>query len=429
MISWLIEQTIFLSLIVFWLLITKPFVTRFIGASAQYLQWTLLPLSILVSLITIHSPVQNTLSHYKVGQFILSAKQVSITATQNWLSMHNVLVFIWLSVVIGLLITLIIQHRTYIKSLQLTAIDQGTRQILISNQSQTKGQRDCIDFFQIYVSDKVNSPFVFGLFNTKLVLPLQFLEDFNQAQRDMIMAHELTHLRRGDLFWNSAAQLIVLLFWFNPIMWFAYGQFRQSQELACDQSVLASRPKSMRLAYAKALLLCNIAGPKIPLTFINYGAKNAMQERMLHLKTHKKSKVWASILSMLLLVPLTLSINLVIAGDKTGKQAEATSSYPTYRVEPIYPALAAEQAIEGSVILSFDINLDGTVSDVKVVDSNPKVVFDDASVIAVKQWLYQQPSKKLDDMLVQLDFVLESENSKKSGAKHDTTVKVNDNLM
>lgn len=62
---------------------------------------------------------------------------------------------------------------------------------------------------------------------------------------------------------------------------------------------------------------------------------------------------------------------------------------PIVRVEPIYPRRAAEQMIEGWVTLQFDISTTGATTNVKVIDSQPKRIFDRAAERAVSKWKYR----------------------------------------
>ncbi|TKB03728.1 TonB family protein [Alteromonas portus] len=102
---------------------------------------------------------------------------------------------------------------------------------------------------------------------------------------------------------------------------------------------------------------------------------------------------------------LNLSINLNSAqGDM-----QAT---PQFRVDPTYPPEASRDGIEGWVKLGFTVSASGAVSDIKVLDSEPKRVFDRAARRALKKWKYKP---KLDGgkpvsqpgMVVVLDFKLE----------------------
>lgn len=97
------------------------------------------------------------------------------------------------------------------------------------------------------------SPMLFGLFKPRLILP-RHLRGFEAIQQHLIIAHELTHLRRRDLHWMSAGLALQTLFWFNPFMWLLRAQLAWAQELGCDRDVLRGRPQAQRKAYAAALV-------------------------------------------------------------------------------------------------------------------------------------------------------------------------------
>ncbi|PHV04860.1 class D beta-lactamase [Janthinobacterium sp. BJB412] len=97
------------------------------------------------------------------------------------------------------------------------------------------------------------SPMLFGLLRPRLLLPLH-LRGFAAAQQQMIVEHELTHLRRGDLHWMGAGILLQTLLWFNPFMRLLRENLSWAQELGCDRDVLRGRPQEQRKAYAAALV-------------------------------------------------------------------------------------------------------------------------------------------------------------------------------
>lgn len=61
---------------------------------------------------------------------------------------------------------------------------------------------------------------------------------------------------------------------------------------------------------------------------------------------------------------------------------------PLVRIEPDYPPRATERGIEGWVVVQFTITPAGTVKDAKVVDADPKGIFETAAVKAVERWKY-----------------------------------------
>jgi len=97
------------------------------------------------------------------------------------------------------------------------------------------------------------SPMLVGPFRPRLLLPLA-LRTMDPLQRELIVAHELTHWRRGDLWWLAACALLQALCWFNPAMRLLRARLVWAQELGCDRDVLRGRPQVQRKAYAAALV-------------------------------------------------------------------------------------------------------------------------------------------------------------------------------
>jgi len=86
-----------------------------------------------------------------------------------------------------------------------------------------------------------------------------------------------------------------------------------------------------------------------------------------------------------------------------------TEARPVVRVNPKYPIEAARNGIEGWVILAFDISAIGEVVNIKILDSEPKRVFDKAAKQALRKWKYRAKSVdgrpvSQENFTVQLDF-------------------------
>ncbi|MCU4675871.1 TonB family protein [Catenovulum sp. 2E275] len=99
-------------------------------------------------------------------------------------------------------------------------------------------------------------------------------------------------------------------------------------------------------------------------------------------------------------------------GNKLFALPANSQASPMFRMEPKYPTTAAMQGIEGWVRLSFDIGLAGEVENIKVLDAEPKRVFDRAAIAALKKWKYKPQLKEgraivLTGQSVELKFNLE----------------------
>ncbi len=85
----------------------------------------------------------------------------------------------------------------------------------------------------------------------------------------------------------------------------------------------------------------------------------------------------------------SIDANLDVGGLNLNTTVADREEVPVVRVEPIYPRRAAEQMIEGWVTLKFDITTTGATTNVKVVDAEPKRIFDRAAARAVSKWKYK----------------------------------------
>jgi len=105
----------------------------------------------------------------------------------------------------------------------------------------------------IYRSDKVLSPAVYGIIKAKIILPA----DIADTDIEYVLAHERTHIRRFDNLWRVVAVLTACIHWFNPLAWAFLKCFLTDMELACDAGVLKRLSGDARKEYSLALLSCS----------------------------------------------------------------------------------------------------------------------------------------------------------------------------
>lgn len=115
---------------------------------------------------------------------------------------------------------------------------------------------------RVLVSRDVPGPAMTGLFRPLLLLPASFGGDFEREERRLILLHEFTHVKRGDLLMNGLVVFLQALHWCNPLVWFAFARYRADRELACDSAVLSMCREDGRSRYGHALLkMESAAGP------------------------------------------------------------------------------------------------------------------------------------------------------------------------
>ena len=149
---------------------------------------------------------------------------------------------------------------------------------------------------RIYAAGSISSPCLAGL------IPAVYLtEDVVQTDAaELVLRHELTHLRHLDPLWSFCRAAAVTVYWWNPFIWLAAICSKRDAELACDEAVAARLPESKRLAYARAILAqaprktaaLSLAGPPV-------------KERILFLTKKQRTSVLCVILALLLVASAT----------------------------------------------------------------------------------------------------------------------------
>ncbi|AAN57525.1 energy transducer TonB [Shewanella oneidensis MR-1] len=110
--------------------------------------------------------------------------------------------------------------------------------------------------------------------------------------------------------------------------------------------------------------------------------------------------------------PQTFTPEMPIQTTLFTQSSMSAEALPLVQVSPRYPIEAAQNGKEGYVVVGFDITADGTVSNVRVLDANPKRIFDKEALSAVQNWKYKpkfDAGKAVPQLnqQVQLDFKLD----------------------
>ena len=145
----------------------------------------------------------------------------------------------------------------------------------------------------IWLCDNVASPFILGIFRPRIYMP----SGLDMEHRSSVLAHEKAHLRRKDHWWKPMGFVLMVIHWFNPVMWIAYVLLCRDIEAACDERVVKGMEPGERKRYSEALLSC--AAPRrsiaaCPLAFGEQGVKGRIKSGL----SYKKPTVWIILASV-----------------------------------------------------------------------------------------------------------------------------------
>ena len=153
----------------------------------------------------------------------------------------------------------------------------------------------------VYVTDRIRLPFTLGMIHPKIYLPYSLKEEYYES----VIMHERVHINRRDIWMKYLAIGIRNLFWFQPVLWFAYRMFVNDMEEACDETVLRQKGPDFREEYAHSLLELSDQDETIRDVAIGYGAgviKSRIKNVMYYEVTEKHKCIVATIVCCLFVI-------------------------------------------------------------------------------------------------------------------------------
>lgn len=243
------------------------------------------------------------------------------------ISFHTIALYIWL---IGVFI---LGFKTQIQNYRL--INFIKKQPVISD-------KRILDIFKIckksmsvqkdiplILAGKVSNPTVLGFFRPKLLLSKELINRLTEQQLRHIFFHELAHIRRRDVGFNWLMHSLLILNWFNPILWFAYICMREDQELACDAYALSFMEEEEKIPYGHTIisLLEQYSKYYRAPSMANLSRnKRTLKRRIFMIKKfEKKSYRWSALGIIVVLVVSSLSLLNAHADGSNGKSIEKTT--------------------------------------------------------------------------------------------------------
>lgn len=128
----------------------------------------------------------------------------------------------------------------------------------------------------------IDTPITLGLLHPVILLSYNTHED----DLEMILRHELCHIRRRDLWYKGLFLLCACIYWFNPLVWLLAKAAGETVELCCDEDVAAGQDTQFKLRYGQSLLRAAADSDKVVLS-TSFG-NGQMKERLINLFAEKK---------------------------------------------------------------------------------------------------------------------------------------------
>ena len=332
--SWLAETSIAVSLLIVVVLAIRGPVARYLNAEAAYLLWlaplarlfmpelAILPASWRAAALPALEPAVASLE-FDFGP----AASPPVAASPDWIMIG---LAAWAAGAIGFLALQWVAQRRFVDALYKSG---GAPTAEIAAEAALIAERSGLPATpRLLIAADNTGPMVAGFLRPVVVLPVNFACSYTSVERQLALAHEFSHIKRGDLPITFAALLFRAAQWPNPLAHFAFRAFRADQEAACDASVLARNAAFPDISYAYGAAIVKAAANRFAAPAASLPMSNHLKERLMLMKTGNKMGAGAgrAIAASLIAIAIAASASYSYAADKSAK-AEKTEPVKKHR--------------------------------------------------------------------------------------------------
>lgn len=235
----------------------------------------------------------------------------ALSVSKNTSSYLSLLLYaIWITGILAMTVFLI-KSKLYLNKIKKSSL-------ILQNKDVTKLYKECLQEMSIkrnipvYSTAFLKSPVITGLFQPKIYLPIHLISDYNATDMRYMLLHELQHYKHKDLLANYIINITSVLYWFNPLVWYALGIMKNDREIACDTSVLNILKESEYETYGNTLInfASKISFLSIPFASGIGGNMKQIKQRIINIASYKKPttlKKSKSIMSFIVIATMILS--------------------------------------------------------------------------------------------------------------------------
>ena len=303
-----------ISIMIGAILLAKKMLGKHLSGCSQYRIWFLLPMILslpflsvrptgllqmmhwLHSLQTIILPKTDVAVPFTVIKQLSSADFIndfSISVTRDSAPIAAYLPFaLW---VVGMLtmVVFMIQARIRLYHLEQSALplqNPKIKKLYMNCIAETQVKRN----IPVYSTAFITSPIMVGMFRPRIYIPIRLILDFRESDIRYMLLHELQHYKHKDAFVNCLMNIAAIVYWFNPVVWYALKEARTDREVACDTYVLQMLDTDDYIDYGNTLLNYAQKISFSPFSFASGigGSAKQIRKRILNIALYKPQTKW-----------------------------------------------------------------------------------------------------------------------------------------
>ena len=178
----------------------------------------------------------------------------------------------------------------------------------------------------IFETDRITTPFLCGFVKPKIYVPVGISDN----ELSYILEHEQTHIQRLDYLIKPFAFLVLIVHWFNPLMWVSFALMSKDMEMSCDENVIIKMGNEVKGSYSNSLLSLSVKRSSLILgSPLAFGESN-IKSRIKNILNYKKPAFWVIVLA------IVATTSLIVAFTANPKHEQtAPNAYLGYSMETL----------------------------------------------------------------------------------------------
>lgn len=348
-----------------------------------------------IAVLPFAGEVANSLASSLTGQQIAGITIVNINAAESSTfvsaGLNTSLAVIYLIVTCLLLLRLVLSAAA-LRKISRNATEAVSKELVMPLRNGVE-RLSITRNVRLLLCDQIHSPMSFGIAHPTVILPAA-AKNWNESTLEDVFLHELSHIKRLDWPTMLFCHLLVSMFWINPLVWFAMKRLNEAAEQACDSTVIAYNKNGENYAEDLLRLARSSRGERAPMLAQLMFEQHSLSNRIRNILEGSKmpSKLSKTFLSAIFVFT---SVSIVSLGSFSVLGASANQSdqdyVPISAEPPLYPSFAAEEGIEGWILVSFTVTVEGAIdgSSLQIVDAEPMDVFNNSAFRAAREFLFE----------------------------------------
>ena len=364
----LIFKSVIITIIGLLYIAITPFLLKRYSAKWLYYSWLVILVGFIMpftfklptTIVHLSEPMQlpsMELVPVKSSEVTLMTSSVE---TISSLSIWQVLITLWIAGIITFLAIHLVRHYRFMKTVNRwgqTIVEPRTLQLL----EQAKQEMTITKEISLNQSSCIHSPMLTGFIKKTIWLPTHV---YGEQELNMILKHELVHLKRKDLWIKAFILFVSAIHWFNPLFYRFAKELDQLCERACDDEVIKNTGGQLRKTYSQAILHAEITKRTPSVFSTNFTGNSHFLQKRIHAIMDSSEKK-SGILIFTLVILLT-------TGGTAVSSAFAISSTPiNYIDETFMKESILNGASRGNFATDHRIIYPEVIVDKKAVPAEP----------------------------------------------------------